>query len=265
MHVRDSASRTRAYTAPAVVQAIRLLEEFGIDEPEHSLSELARRLGASKGTVHRLLMTLLDLGWVERNPLSDRYRLGLPVFQRGSVVAARMDVIAVGEPMLARLMAATEETVHLSVRDGLETLHVAKVESWQSIRMGSRVGKRAPLHCTGVGKVLLAWSPDEVLANVVDRGLVRHTENTIVVPDKLRTELADIRRRGYGLDLEERETGLCCVAAPIRNATGSVVAAVSASGPAQRLSAARIPLLAKAVVDGAAEISRQLGYAGATA
>jgi DNA-binding IclR family transcriptional regulator len=150
--------------------------------------------------------------------------------------------------------------VQLAVLDHMSVLYIRIRESRQAVRMSSSPGSRAPAHCTSVGKVLLAHQPEEVVKQVIDAGLTRYTENTITAPDALMEELAAIRTRGYAIDDEEIEVGLRCVAAPIRDHTGQVTAAISVAAPVQRMSKKNLQTTAPTVMAAADSISRRLGY-----
>jgi IclR family transcriptional regulator, KDG regulon repressor len=260
----ESAKRPApGYRAPAVLHAVRLLEAFLDGPPEFGLSELGRRVGLSKSTVHRLTATLLEAGWLERDPATDRFRLGLRLFELGSLVAGQLEVRQCALPLMEELMDRVDETIHLAILEDDAMVYVAKVEGRHAIRLFSRVGQRGPVHATGVGKVLLAHAPPEVLERVLTDGLTRFTPRTIIEPAALRAELADVREQGYAVNVEESELGLASVAAPIRDHTGTVVAALSAAGPTQRLTSERLPGLIADVVDTAREVSRRMGHRAA--
>jgi DNA-binding IclR family transcriptional regulator len=220
------------------------------------LGELAKTLDIHKSTVLRTLQTLERHGWVRRQGDPPEFRLGLRLVDLSNSVLADLDVRTVARPSLQRLGELTGETAHLAVRDGAEMVYLDKVESVHPVRMYSRIGARAPLHCTGVGKVLLAYTPADQWPRLELR---RYTDRTITSMQELTTTCAEIRRRGWGWDEREHEDTVRCIAAPIFNATDEVVAAVSVSVPTSRLSAkqlrARVPLL----LDVVGEISRGLG------
>jgi DNA-binding IclR family transcriptional regulator len=158
------------------------------------------------------------------------------------------------------LVESTGETVQLAVLDHLSVLYIRIRESRQAVRMSSSPGSRAPAHCTSVGKVLLAHQPPEVVKQVVDNGLTRYTENTITSPERLIDELASIRTRGYAIDDEEIEVGLRCVAAPIRDHTGQVTAAISVAAPVQRMTKRNLQTTVPTIIAAADSISKRLGY-----
>jgi IclR family transcriptional regulator, KDG regulon repressor len=253
------------YRAPAVLHAVRLLEAFAAGPAEYGISELSRQVGLSKSTVHRLVATLVEVGWLERNPTLDKYRLGLKLFELGSAVAARLEVRECALPLMHDLVQRVGETVHLAILDGDHVVYVAKVESQQAIRLFTQVGGNGPAHCTGVGKVLLAHAPAAVVEQVIAAGLPQFTPHTITEPAALRAHLAEAQRRGYALNLEESELGLVSVAAPVRDHSGAVVAGLSVAGPSQRLPAGKLPGLIARTVETAEEISRRMGYRNGTA
>jgi DNA-binding IclR family transcriptional regulator len=191
-----------------------------------------------------------------------QYRLGTKLIELAGRALEAMSVARVAKPQLEDLVATTGETAHLMVFDANEGLYVEKVESPRSFRMPSQVGRRIPLHCTGVGKALLAYLPPEDVERVIaERGLPALSPNTITTPRALAKELATIRDRGYAVDAEEIELGLRCIAAPVFDHTGSVAASISIAGPSARVTPSREAELALRVMAAAAEISRQLGHA----
>lgn len=231
-----------------------------------SLAEIAKESGLAKSTAHGLLATLKDFRYVEQTAFDGKYRLGIRLFEVGSVVANSWDVRRVAAPHIEGLVEELGETVHLAVLDEDRVLYIDKRESRRSIRIVSQVGLRLHAHCSGVGKVLLAHLPaDELRRIVASCGLPRYTKNTITDPARLDEELALVRRRGYAVDNEEIMDGLRCVAAPIRDHTGKVCAAISVSGPVARLAQERFELAVSLVTQTASAISGALGFRAITA
>ncbi|MCG0239985.1 MAG: IclR family transcriptional regulator [Firmicutes bacterium] len=244
----------------SVDSALRLLETFSRAEPELTLAELSRRLGLGKSTVFRLLSTLEARGFVERNPETGRFRLGLKALYIGGLVIHRINLITGSQLALERLVRESGETAHLVVYERGEAVFVNKVESSRTVTMGSHIGARMPAYCTATGKVLLAHLPEgELERYLAETPLRRLTLHTITDPDRLREHLRQVREQGYAVDQQESEEGLMCVAAPIRGPQGNVVAAVSVSGPAVRL-ARQLPKMRELVQAAAAEISQNLGW-----
>lgn len=246
--------------AQVIDRVIDILETFARIGPELGVSEISRALGLKKATAHRLLASLRRRGIVAQDPVSRRYRLGLKLWELGALATLQVDWVDRVHADLERLVEATGETAHLAVLSDGQILYVDKVESNHSLRMPSQVGRRNPVHCTGVGKAQIAFHSDEVLSAVVARrGLAQFTANTLTDLPALRAELAKVRARGYAVDNEEIEEGLVCIGAPVRDHTGSVVAGVSIAGPSSRLRPVTIQDHARAVMAAAAAMSTELG------
>lgn len=246
--------------AQVVDRVVDILETFTRLGPELGVSEISRALDLKKATAHRLLASLRRRGLVAQDPSSRRYRLGIKLWELGTMATNHVEWIERVKPFLEQLTQRTGETAHLAVLSDGQVLYVEKVESAHSLRMPSQVGRRLPVHCTGVGKALIAFLPDEVLDGLIGRrGLQRFTPNTIIDPKRLHAELALTRKRGYSVDNEEIEEGLVCVGAPIRDHTAHVAAAISIAGPSSRLRIERVPGHAHDVVEAANAMSALLG------
>ena len=225
------------------------------------MTEISEKLGLYPSTIHRILDTLKHWGYVEQDPKTQKYRLGLKLLALGMAKLQQMDLAREATPYLKELVNQCNETVHLGVLEGEEVIYLAKEESSQTIRMISYVGKRAPLHCTALGKVLLAHlSPEERKKTLGEKVLPRLTEKTITDKRELEKELDKIREQGFALDREENEKDVCCVAAPIRNYQGEVIAAISISSPIFRIDKNAQNNLKEALLQTSKNISKQLGY-----
>jgi IclR family KDG regulon transcriptional repressor len=244
----------------SVANSLRLIRAFSEDHYEIGISDLAKRLGLAKSTVHRLASTLLDQGMLEQNAGDGKYRLGLALFELGTLVRRKMDFTMEARPFLRSLLEKTGETVHLAILDHDSVLYVISLESKQALRMGSKVGTRVPVHCTAVGKILLAFQPEAEIERIVARGLPASTPGTIVDARALQRELSGVRARSYALDDEESEVGLRSVAAPIRNDAGQVIAAISIAGPVHRMTRKMLLGWARELVDAADAVSQRLGW-----
>jgi DNA-binding IclR family transcriptional regulator len=244
----------------SVANSLRLIKAFSEDEYEIGISDLAKRLGLAKSTVHRLASTLLEQGMLEQNPADGKYHLGLALFELGTMVRRKMDFTVEARPFLRTLMEKTGETVHLAILDHDSILYVITHESKQALRMGSKVGTRAPVHSTAVGKVLLASQPEEEIERIVARGLPQSTPGTIVEAKALRRELALVKAQGHAVDDEESEIGLRAIAAPIRNYSGDVVAAISIAGPVHRMTKKALLSWLRELVEAAEAVSQRLGW-----
>lgn len=246
----------------SVVKTLNILEALAA-EGELGLTELAAKIGSHKSTVYRFMCTFCEMGYARRDPETERFSLTLKVFELGMGVFERINLAKLAAPVLSRLSATTQETIHLAILDDIHLVYLSKVESTHNLRvsMGSRVGLTAPVYCTGVGKVLLAWAdPARIQAYLSQCDFQRYTDNTITDRLKFAAELQSIRNQGWAIDNEEHEYGVCCVAAPIRDSKGTVVAALSISGPTIRLDSGRLEVLRGLVISSAKEISQHLGY-----
>jgi len=244
----------------SVANAIRIIKVFSDEEYEIGISDLGKRLLLPKSTVHRLASTLVDAGMLEQNPETGKYRLGLTIFELGSLVRRKMDFSNEAKPYLMELREKTGETVLLAVLEHGSMLVINSLESKYSVRMTVDVGVRRHACYTAGGKALLAFQSSDYIDQVIAEGWPAVTENTITDPAAFRQELANIRSSGYALDDEEGEIGLRSIAVPIRDHGGNVVAAVSVVGPSQRLTKRILASYVSDVVSAGEAISLRLGY-----
>ena len=244
----------------SVANSIRLLTSFSGEEDELGITTLATRLRLAKSTVHRLAATLTGAGFLEQNSETGKYRLGVALFELGALVRRRMDVANEARPKLRELLEKTGETVQLGIVDHLSVLYVYEMESPRAIRMAAAVGGRAPLHCTAVGKVLLAFQPAEYVKQVIDAGLTGYTPKTITKREAVLEMLDEVRLREHAIDDEESESGLRAIAAPVRTHTGSVIAALGVAAPVQRMSKKVMQSCVPTVLETANAVSARLGY-----
>ncbi len=248
-------------TLKSVEKALQILEVFNISHSELSASELEEMLSLPKVSIYRFLRVLLKKGFIAQNPQTRKYRLGIKVFELGSIVLKDMELRKVAFPLIEELSKKSGETVHLGVLDGKEAVSIEGAESGYSLRISLPIGKRVCLHSTGIGKAILAFLQDEEIKEIIkEKGLPRFTSNTITNPDLLKKELQAIRAQGYAIDNEENETGIRCVAAPILDSSKHVIASISISGPSIRITNEKIPELADMVIETSREISKALGY-----
>ena len=243
----------------SVTRALRSLELIA-EAGELGVTELGKRLGVHKATASRLAATLAERGLVERDPVSDKYRLGFGLIRLAGAAMAGLDVVSTAHPILEDLGDRTRETVNLGVLSGDVVVYIDQVTGTRSIVSVSWVGRRTPVHCSSNGKVLLAFMADAERERLLAGPLERWTPKTIVDPDELRAQLEQVRSRGYAQTMEELEEGLNAVAAPVRRSDGQVSAALSVSGPAFRMRPVDLPRMAKLAVEAAGSISRRLGY-----
>jgi DNA-binding IclR family transcriptional regulator len=253
-----------AYTVKSLVKALNILEVLAQgEESAYTLTQLSRQLHLHVSTVHRLLVNLVRHGFVEEAPGSRGYQLSLKVLRMGLQVLDRLDFRLVAQPLLQELNQQTKETVQLAILQETRAISIEKFGSPQPVGLDARLGAVMPLHCTGVGKILLAYQSQDLLTQLAHTGgLARFTPHTITSLANLRKEVGRIREQGYALDQEETMEGLCCVAGPVFDHTGRVIAAFSVAGPATRMTAPRLPEIARLVRATSQEISSRLGYRG---
>jgi DNA-binding IclR family transcriptional regulator len=249
---------------PAVVKpvhsAIRILEVLG-KEQGLGVTGISQRLELPKSSVHDILSTLHHDGLVEKDGDRNHYSLGLKLFELGNMARANLELRRIATPFLRSLNDDLGETVHLTILDGWEVLYIECFESVKQLRTYSVIGVRAPLHCTAVGKAILAYFSDKQVNQMVKAmGLPHFTDNTITDRATLDRELVEIRKRGYAVDDAEHEEGVRCIGAPIHNHESQVMASISVSGPSQRMAPARDEEIGTLLISRTDEISRRLGY-----
>lgn len=251
---KSSGARVRALGK--ALEVLRILAEY---ETAVDLQTLARRLGLPKSTLSRLLSTLRGRNFVYQDPRTRQFRLGWSLVHLGEAAKRQFNLAQVLRPFLEQLVQETGETASLAVLAGRHAVYIDQVVSHSIIKGVPPVGSALDLHCTAVGKMLLSSLPEETLEQLVrEQGLPRRTERTIDNAARLRKELERVREQGYAVDDEEAEPGGRCVAAPVVDGQGSVVAAVSITGPTSRITAERIPEYAEMVRHAALQASTLL-------
>lgn len=250
------------YTIQSVAHALDLLEEFRGDVDELGVTELSRKLRLHKNNVFRLLATLESRGYIEQNPASENYRLGVKVLELGQNFIHHSGLLRQSESVLQDVVGKVNETAYIAVVRDDAVVYLRAVEANQTVRVVSRVGHRLPVFATAVGKAQAAfWKPEELDPFLRRSTLREFTPNTITDEGALREELRETARRGYALDNEEYELGVRCVAAPVYDYTGRVRGSITVSGPSSRMSDKRVTKeIVPAVMEGARQISHQLGY-----
>lgn len=246
----------------AVDKALKLLfliAEIGRDGSVR-ISDLVERSQLSRPTVHRHLNSLIAFRLVEQSEERGYYRLGSGVLALSTRMTGRLGLKERALPYLRELSEQTRVTVHLGIRDGNSALYMEKIESEEPIRLASAVGQSSPLHSSGIGKALLAFSGEDVVARYIAAGLKPIRPNTITTENALREEIARIRKRGYAVDNEENEAGVRCIAAPVFDHDEHVIASISIAATVYQISRRDVATLAPLVVECARRISRNLGY-----
>ncbi|MGA8232949.1 MAG: IclR family transcriptional regulator [Candidatus Acidiferrales bacterium] len=250
----------RTYNITSLQRGLNLLHLFADSQKGMSASRIAKLSASPMSTVHRFFMNLTSAGYVNCDCDVD-YHLGIACVSVGQAALSQLDLRRLSLPYLQELNRRARETLHLTVRFGLSAVYVEKLDSSEPLRIHSRIGAAIPLFCTAVGKVLLAYLPEQEQATVLDRiEMHRFTANTVGSPQELQTQLQLVRRNGYACDLEEHQAHIRCVAAPIWDHTGAVNASLTVTGPAVRMGVARLRQLGPLTRDVGLLISRDSGY-----
>jgi len=249
------------YRVRAVEKALSILGLFTLEQPELRVVDMAARLRTNKSTVHRMVLTLERAGYLRRNPTSGTYSLGLRIVELGAVAVSNLEVRQQARPHLERLQGDTGLTVHMAVLDGPDIVYVEKLEGRAGVRLFSSVGRRAPAHCTALGKVLLAYLPREAARDLLcSRPLRPHTRRTMIDPLEILAHLEVVRQRGYAIDMQEHQELVHCVAAPVFDHTGTVIAAISMTLIGSDFREEQLHEYARRVADAAAAVSRDMGH-----
>lgn len=246
----------------SVARAAKIMDILATANREMALVEVANQLESPKSTVHGLLSTLRDFNLIEQSPFNGKYRLGIRLFELGTIVSNNWDMRSVAAPHIQKLLELLGETVHLVVLDNDEVLYIDKRE-WHhiSLRVVTQVGMRLPAHCSGVGKVLLAYMPATEVRSIVEkRGMPHFTKNTITNLDRLMEDLEEIKAQGFAIDNEELISGVSCIAAPIYDNKSKVIGAISVSGPSGKIKGNKYLEIVQEITSTATAISRELGF-----
>ena len=253
-------SQKREYNIASLQRGLRMLQLLGQAGRGLPASEIAKQSGLPVSTVHRFLVNLEAGGFLTKDD-QNNYHLGVACVSLGQAAREQLDIRKVSLPHLEQLNHTTRETVHLTVRHKLSAVYIDKLDSPEPLRIHSRIGASVPLYCTAVGKVMLAHLNDEERERVVNQlELRRFTENTVGSIQELHAQLARVKKDGYACDLEEHEPHIRCIAAPIWDHAGLVNASLSVTGPAVRMSTARLREIASLVREAGLKISQELGF-----
>lgn len=251
----------RRYVNKSLDRGLRILDLFDESRETMTASQIAAALDTSPATLYPTLHTLLSHGYLVRDE-AKRFRLGIKLLERSGQVLVGLDIRRIAQPHLRKLARSRQVTADLAILYGNEVLYLEREVGHPSAILAEVVGRRVPLHCTSLGKVLLAFLPDQERLELVKRlPLKPYTPNTIVEKKKLLDELRGIRSRGYALDIEEFHLGSACVGAPIWSHGGRVVAAISLMLPVTKNLRRDHSEEARAVIEAATAISRELGFA----
>jgi IclR family transcriptional regulator, KDG regulon repressor len=249
------------YLINSILRACTILKCFSRTKTHFKMGELAGHLGLDRSTTYRILLSLEEAGFVEKDSSTGGYSLGLAAFEIGNAYLTQIDVIQVSKPVMAELASKAQETVHLAVLSDMEIVYVDKVDSPRALGVMSKIGQRGPLHCTALGKTLLAFLPEAEQSKIVQKlKMVPFTSTTITSKQRLLEELGIIRKQGYALDRREIEEDVECIGGPIRNHLGEVIAALSISGPQRKIGTPQEKQFIDDVVKATVLISSKMGY-----
>lgn len=251
----------RENVVKSVARALDIIALVSASPRGLGVTEIANGMDINKSSVFRTLATLEQYGYIEQHKETGRYRIGYAFLEVSSRLLESLDVRSEAQDVLRQLEAETNEVVHLVVYDRGEVVYIEKLDGHEALRMHSKVGRRAPVHCTSVGKAILAHLPQSEVNDILERrGLPVHTDQTITTKEAYLAELARVREAGYALDLEENEPGICCIAAPVFDHHGAIAAAVSISGPTLRMTDERLEALRERMKKAGSDISERLGW-----
>ena len=247
------------YQIKSIVKAFRLMELL-VTKNEFQLAELCRLLKSPKTTVHRMLLTLKSLGYVQQNPQSLGYMASVKIFELGGKVAQNLNLIQIAKPLMIKLSEKTGETINLGILDGTDIICIDKVESKQHLKLDQPIGSRAKAYHTGLGKAVLAYLSEGDRARIFSNHTITlGTSKSLKTVSAIEKDLERVREQGYSVDNGEYITGVACVGAPVFDHNSKVVAGLSIAGPALRINERNIESLAKLVKETAALISKELG------
>lgn len=261
---KNDTTTTSRQPLQTVIKALAILRLFNLEREWLGVREIGRLLSLNTATVHNLLRTLMDSGLVEQHAETKKYRLGLGVVELAGTKLGQLDLVTAASGPMKELMERTLETITLSVLYGSDLLYLAKLESPQQVRVASRVGGGAPIHCSANGKALLAYRTDTEVDRILKPPLRRYTNATITDPKKIKAELKQIHAQGYAVDFGAYIADVHAVGAPIRDRTGHVIASIGVVAPANRLQKSKAKEFARLAISTASEISAALGWTKAS-
>nr|WP_236838563.1 IclR family transcriptional regulator [Caldalkalibacillus salinus] len=244
----------------SVGRALDIVYLISLKKEGLGVTDIANQMDINKSSVYRLLSTLVQYGYIEQDTETGKYKLGYTCLELSASLLESIDLRAEAQPYLRKLEEETNEVIHLVVYDQGEVVYIEKLEGNETLRMHSKVGKRAPMHCTSVGKAILAHLPPQAVIDILERkGMPKHTEYTMIDKDAFIKALIEVKKQGYALDLEENEYDIRCIAVPIFDHARHVIGAVSVSGPSVRMTHDRLEQLQPLMIETGQHISKRLG------
>jgi DNA-binding IclR family transcriptional regulator len=247
----------------SVDRALTIIKLVSSRKEGIGVTELANHLGLNKSSIFRIFETLVKHGFIEQNKDTKKYKLGYQFLELSTKLLESIDIRQEALPFLRELEEISNEVIHLVIYSQKEAVYIEKLEGHETLRMHSQVGRRVPIHCTSAGKVILSHLPVNEVKDIIQQfGLPRHTEKTITTEKELFENLATIRHLGYGIEQEENETGITCIAAPIFNHLGEVAGAISISGTSLRMNEEKIAGIKDKLMEAGKMVSQRLGFRG---
>jgi DNA-binding IclR family transcriptional regulator len=244
-----------------VERALDILLCFSRQTPELTMTQIAEQVGMHKSTVHRMLATLEGKRFVQRNPATGTYRLGIRLLQMAYLTLEHNDLRQLATPFLHRLCEQYQENIDLAVLDDTDVVFLDVIEGPQRVKLSAAIGQRLPAFATASGKAILAFMPDETVQRILERGMPQLTQHTIRSPGALFENLRHAREWGFAIDEQEFEEGINAVAAPILDLNGQPIAAVAVAGPAYRLTRERMVEIGPLVLVTAQGIAQEVEMA----
>lgn len=246
----------------SIDRAVAILECFSVDKRELKLSEIANMLDLNKSTVHGLLNTLKYHRFIDQDEVTQKYRLGIRFMIYGDIVKNSMDITTFACPIIERICAKIQETVHIAMLDGFDIVYIGKKECNNLIKSTTKIGARIPAYITADGKIILSYLEKSKVKELLPRSIKKLTPNTVTDKQKLMEILSQAKEKGYATDYEETVQGLVCVAAPIFDHNGIVRYSLSVTGPTVRMGEDKIHEYKDIIKEAANEISYKIGYKG---
>ena len=260
----DTVYKPDAKSIQSVQHALQLFEVFrtSYTQEEFGVTELSKNLGLHKNNVFRLLATLQSCGYIEQNPGTENYRLGIGIFNLGQKFVSKLGFLKLARPFMEKITSEVQESVYIGILRGNSVIYLDIVESNHPVKIVSRVGKDVPAYCTSIGKIQLAYLSDDEINNIYPgTRLKKYTQYTIGSLPELKRHLKDVSANDYAIDNQEFEKDVLCLAVPVKDYLNTPVAAISVASPVYRVNETRLkneilPVVRKY----AREISKRLGY-----
>lgn len=242
-------------------RALDIIEILSMEKEGLGVTEIGKKAGLHKSTAHRMLNTLAERGYIDKEPKYGNYRLGMKFVEVSSIYLNKIELKTEAQPYLRKLVETVGQPAHLGILDRFDVIYIEKIEALSSIRLYSKIGSRIPVYCSALGKALLSGLGNGDLAKLIDEiEYYPYTKNTIRTKGELMKTVESVKKRGFAVDNEEHDEGVRCLAAPIRDYTGKVIASVSTAGDKRIICEERDEEIGRYVIETAEAISERLGY-----